>query len=58
VTPTAVRKKVEALARERDILLGTVAEAERRSDELASVVREKRRRLAEVLVQLAEAMPS
>ena len=34
MTPTAVRKKIEALARERDLLLGTVAEAERRADAL------------------------
>ena len=34
MTPSEVRKKIEALARERDLLLGTVAEAERRADAL------------------------
>ena len=57
MTPKAIRLRCEALSRERDALLGLVSEAERRADELNEVVRQKRRRLAEVLVALAEITP-
>jgi hypothetical protein len=58
MTPSAIRKRVEALARERDVLLHTVAEAERRADELNQVVKAKRQRLASILVELAECTPT
>ena len=57
MTPAAIRQKIESLVRERDLLTSTVAEVERRSAELLQMVREKRRRLVEVILQLNEAMP-
>jgi hypothetical protein len=58
MTPTAVRKKIESLARERDLLMAAVNEVERRSDALTEVLREKRRRLVEVIMQLNECTPT
>ena len=57
MTPSDVRRSIESLCRERDQLMVTLTEAERRADELNKVVGDTRRRLSTVLIRLAETMP-